>query len=49
VTAIISDHTEQIIFDWWERRMRFDVRQASIFDEGLITVDSDWDVTDACR
>lgn len=49
VTAIISDHTEQIVFDWWERRTRFDVRQASVFDEGIITVDSDWDVTDACR
>jgi ABC-2 type transport system ATP-binding protein len=45
LTVALSDHTELLAFDHWEKRIRFDVHQHNVFDEGFVTVDSEWDVT----
>lgn len=45
LTVALSDHTELLAFDHWEKRIRFEVHQHNIFDEGFVTVDSEWDVT----
>lgn len=45
LTIALSDHTELLAFDHWEKRVRFEVHQHSVFDEGFVMVDSDWDVS----
>jgi ABC-type polysaccharide/polyol phosphate transport system ATPase subunit len=45
LTVAFSDLTEVHEFDHWEKRIRFDVRQHDIFEEGLITVASNWSAT----
>ena len=47
LTAIITDQTERKIYDWWDKRIRFDVTSGSNFDEGLVTVDSNWNLDGA--
>jgi hypothetical protein len=47
LTVAISDKTEIHAFDHWEKRIRFDVHQHDIFDEGFVTVESKWDVSRA--
>jgi hypothetical protein len=42
LTVALTDLTEIHEFDHWEKRIRFDVRQHDVFEEGLITVASDW-------
>lgn len=49
LTITASDHTERKIYDCWDRRVRFDVTPGANFDEGLITVESDWDTSQARR
>ena len=45
LTVALSDHTELLAFDHWERRVRFDVHQHDVFDEGFVTINSKWDVS----
>jgi hypothetical protein len=45
LTVFLSDSTEVIAFDHWERRIRFDVHQHDVFDEGLVTIKSAWDIS----
>lgn len=47
VTAIISDNSEQHIYDWWDKKVRFDVVGDENFDEGLVTMNSLWDLSRA--
>jgi ABC-type polysaccharide/polyol phosphate transport system ATPase subunit len=47
ITAIITDATEKRVYDWWDRRIRFDVTSGSNFDEGLVTIKSNWNVEGA--
>ena len=47
LTAIITDQTERKVYDWWDKRIRFDVTSGSNFDEGLVTVESTWDMSGA--
>jgi ABC-type polysaccharide/polyol phosphate transport system ATPase subunit len=49
LTVAISDKTEVHAFDHWEKRIRFDVHQHDVFDEGYVTVESTWDVNHATR
>ena len=42
LTVALSDMSEVNVFDHWEKRIRFDVRQDSIFDEGLIYFEAVW-------
>jgi hypothetical protein len=45
LTVALSDHTELLEFDHWERRIRFDVHQHDVFDQGFVTINSTWDVS----
>jgi hypothetical protein len=47
ITVAISDQSEVHAYDHWEKRIRFDVHQHDIFDEGIVTVTSNWNVSDA--
>jgi len=49
LTVTAADHTERKVYDCWEKRIRFDVTPGSNFDEGLVTVDSTWDTSQARR
>jgi ABC-2 type transport system ATP-binding protein len=49
LTVAFSDETEVHEFDHWEKRVRFDVVQDGVFEEGLITIDSDWRVTQTAQ
>ena len=49
LTITAADHTERKVYDCWEKRVRFDVTPGSNFDEGLVTVDSTWDTSQARR
>lgn len=42
LTVALSDHAEVHPFDHWEKRVRFDVHQTNIFDEGLIVLPAKW-------
>jgi ABC-type polysaccharide/polyol phosphate transport system ATPase subunit len=44
LTVAITDHTEVHPFDHWEKRVRFEVRQTGIYDEGIVAVDGKWQV-----
>ncbi len=47
ITAIITDNSEGRVYDWWDKRIRFDVTSGSVFDEGLVTIDSTWNLDGA--
>jgi ABC-2 type transport system ATP-binding protein len=47
ITAIITDTSEGRVYDWWDKRIRFDVTSGSNFDEGIITIDSVWNLDGA--
>jgi ABC-2 type transport system ATP-binding protein len=49
LTVTVTDHTERKVYDCWDKRIRFDVSPGANFDEGLITVDSAWDTSQARR
>lgn len=42
VTLNLADKGEIHEYDHWDRRIRFDVAQVNIFDEGLTTIQSTW-------
>jgi hypothetical protein len=42
LTVAFTDLTEVHEFDHWEKKIRFDVRQYDVFEEGLLTVNSHW-------
>ena len=44
LTVALSDHAEVHPYDHWEKRIRFDVHQTEIFDEGLVKFSSHWQV-----
>ena len=46
LTVFLSDNTEVLAFDHWDRRIRFDVHQHDVFDEGLVTFQTLWNVSD---
>lgn len=43
----VTDHTERRVYDWWERRIRFDVTPGHNFDGGLVSITSTWDASSA--
>jgi homopolymeric O-antigen transport system ATP-binding protein len=47
LTVALSDHTEVHHFDWWDKRIRFEVRQYRVYDAGLVHVPGTWSVTGA--
>lgn len=47
LTVFVSDHTERRIYDCWDKKIRFDVSSGGNFDEGLISIESNWDVSAA--
>ena len=47
LTLAITNQTEIQPYDWWERRIRFDVRQYVNADQGVVHIPSRWTVTGA--
>ena len=47
LSVSLTSHNELVPFDHWERRIRFEVHQHDVFDEGLVTIESVWDVSKA--
>lgn len=45
----VSDHTERRTYDYWERKIRFDVTPGHNFDQGLFSIASTWDASGARR
>jgi ABC-type polysaccharide/polyol phosphate transport system ATPase subunit len=48
VSVLVTDKTEQKIYDWLDRQIRFDVVSGMNPDSGIFTIDSNW-VVDAAR
>lgn len=44
LTVALTDHTEIHEFDHWDRRVRFEVRQNSVYDDGIVHIDGEWRV-----
>lgn len=42
LTIAVSDKAEVHPYDHWEKRVRFDVHQSGVYDEGLIMMDGHW-------
>ena len=42
LTLALTDHTEAQHYDYWERRIRFDVRQYVSGDHGLVSIPTSW-------
>jgi hypothetical protein len=42
LTVNLADQGEIHEYDHWDRRIRFDVAQFNVFDEGLTTIESQW-------
>jgi len=47
LTLGITDQTEVQPYDWWERRIRFDVRQYVNSDHGVVHIPTQWHVQGA--
>ena len=47
LTLAITNQTEIQPYDWWERRIRFDVRQYVNADQGTVHIPSEWRVSGA--
>ena len=47
LTLAITNQTEIQPYDWWERRIRFDVRQFANADQGIVHIPTQWTVTGA--
>jgi ABC-type polysaccharide/polyol phosphate transport system ATPase subunit len=47
LTVGIMDSTEVHPYDFWERRIRFEVRQFKSYDTGLVNIPADWTITGA--
>ena len=47
LTLAITNQTEIQPYDWWERRIRFDVRQYANADQGVVHIPSTWKVSGA--
>ena len=47
LTLAITNQTEIQPYDWWERRIRFDVRQYVNADQGVVHIPTTWSVTGA--
>ena len=44
LSVAISDHTEVHDYDNWDKRVRFEVHQSGIYDEGIVAADGSWDI-----
>ncbi|MGA0877939.1 MAG: ABC transporter ATP-binding protein [Ilumatobacteraceae bacterium] len=44
LSVAITDHTEMHPYDHWEKMVRFEVRQYSVFDTGSVHIDSNWKI-----
>jgi ABC-type polysaccharide/polyol phosphate transport system ATPase subunit len=49
ISVLVTDKTEQRIYDWLDRQIRFDVVSGMNPDTGILTIDSRWTVDDARR
>jgi ABC-type polysaccharide/polyol phosphate transport system ATPase subunit len=47
LTVGIMDGTEVHPYDFWERRIRFEVRQYKSYDNGLVSIPAEWTITGA--
>jgi ABC-type multidrug transport system ATPase subunit len=47
LTVGIMDSTEVHPYDFWERRIRFEVRQFKSYDNGLVSIPAEWTITGA--
>jgi ABC-type polysaccharide/polyol phosphate transport system ATPase subunit len=47
LTVGIMDSTEVHPYDFWERRIRFEVRQYKSYDTGLVSIPAEWTITGA--
>jgi ABC-2 type transport system ATP-binding protein len=45
LTLDLADISEIHAYDHWDKKIRFDVAQFHVFDEGTITVDAQWSIT----
>lgn len=45
LTLDLADISEIHAYDHWDKKLRFDVAQFNVFDEGTVTVDSSWSIT----
>jgi ABC-type polysaccharide/polyol phosphate transport system ATPase subunit len=43
ISVALSNFSEVHIYDHWEKKVRFDVAQHGVFDQGFVTVDSHWE------
>lgn len=47
LTVGLMDSTEVHPYDFWERRIRFEVRQFKSYDNGLVSIPAEWTITGA--
>ena len=47
LTLALTNQTEVQPYDWWERRIRFDVRQYVSGDHGVVHIPTTWSVDGA--
>ena len=47
LTLALTNQTEAQPYDWWERRIRFDVRQYVSGDRGVVHIPATWSVDGA--
>ena len=47
LTVGLMDSTEVHPYDFWERRIRFEVRQYKSYDNGLVSIPAEWTITGA--
>ncbi|HEY3485545.1 MAG TPA: ABC transporter ATP-binding protein [Ilumatobacteraceae bacterium] len=44
LTIALTDHTEVHPFDHWDKKVRFEVDQSGVYDNGLVLADGGWSV-----
>lgn len=45
LTVAVTDQTEMHAFDHWDKKIRFDVRQFSVHDAGVVRISASWRAT----
>jgi ABC-2 type transport system ATP-binding protein len=49
ISVLVTDKTEQRVYDWLDRQVRFDVTSGMNPDTGILTINSTWMVDEARR
>jgi ABC-type polysaccharide/polyol phosphate transport system ATPase subunit len=49
LTLGLTNHTESEAYDWWERRIQFEVKQFGVVSGGIIDIPAQWEIVSSSK